>query len=735
MTDKSVPESNPDQDRRPAGRRPRRRRPAAKPDTSGESAAKNLAQNTSSNADAVPTDEKAGRSSFGRGVRRKRRAAGDDAPPVEAKSEAPVRPSRPREEPPKRDERPRRRGPSVEEKESAAGSRDTRESRKPREPQEPGEPRESFGARSGGARESGDGSVSRERPRRSTRGRRRIVRRNPAEDDNASAGAAEAGSEDAAENRRPRRQRTVRSSEDAPRGRRGSGEEGAARREPRPRRAASQRSESPRRSDAPRRGRSGERSPRREGAGRRDDSRGRGDRDRRSSSAPRQTQTRGGARRGAPQRSGSARSANPRSSNQRQDNRRSRGPAPRPGVPIADPNLKPTEALQHPPKPIRVLVAGGGTGGHVVPAIAISEALMRRQPESKILIIGSDRGIEADMVPKAGFDLVELPVKPMPRRFSFRSLAAGFSMIDAIRRCSNEIRKFKPDVIVGTGGYVSVAAVVAGKLHRKPVVLQEQNSIPGRANRIMSRFADQVHIHFTESRRHFSTRGKLRLSGNPVRINFPEGRALRTLQKYRLQPDRKTVLILGGSQGARNINNVFRDMLKHFRGDDSVQFIIQTGRGGYRPVLNSVRNSGVRVVVKSFINNMEEVYGMAHLAVARAGAMTLAELCACGLPSVLVPFPYAADDHQTANAMAMADKGAAVMMKDGELSGDALASEISRLLSDEVALSRMGSHAYQLSRPDAARHIAEAVEELAGGSPETVLSIPEEYDEELGIKA
>ncbi|NNF06540.1 MAG: UDP-N-acetylglucosamine--N-acetylmuramyl-(pentapeptide) pyrophosphoryl-undecaprenol N-acetylglucosamine transferase, partial [Candidatus Eisenbacteria bacterium] len=280
------------------------------------------------------------------------------------------------------------------------------------------------------------------------------------------------------------------------------------------------------------------------------------------------------------------------------------------------------------------------------------------------------------------------------------------------------------------GGYVSVAAVIAAKLRRRPTVLQEQNSIPGKSNRMLARFADEIHIHFTESRRFFKDRGKLRLSGNPVRIKIPEGNARRTLQKYRLFPDRKTVLILGGSQGARSLNNAFRNMLPHFRNDRSVQFVIQTGRNDYRAVLGSVRNSGARVVVKSFINNMEELYGVADLVVARAGAMTLAEIAACGIPSLLIPYPYAADDHQTANARALSDKEAAVMMADSDLSGDTLAEEIRKLLADDIKLRRMGTLVYALSRPNAAKHVAESIEALAGAAPESILNTPEDYDAE-----
>lgn len=404
---------------------------------------------------------------------------------------------------------------------------------------------------------------------------------------------------------------------------------------------------------------------------------------------------------------------------------------PRPAGDAALGRTRPTDALQLPPKAMRVLIAGGGTGGHVVPALAIAEALQRRNAESKVLLVGSNRGIEAEIVPKAGFELVELGVRALPRHPSPQFFPAAWSLTRALFRMIEIIRAHDAQVVVGTGGYVSFAAIVAAKLLRRKTLLQEQNSVPGRANRFLSRWADEVHIHFTEARRHFRDRGKLRLSGNPVRVRIAEGRALKTLQKYRLFPDRRTVLILGGSQGAHSINEAFGALLPHFRGDRGVQFVIQTGKADYKAVLDGVANSGCRVVVKSFISGLDEFYSVADLVVARAGAMTLAELCAFGLPSILVPYPHAADDHQTTNARAMADKEAAILLADRDLSGDRLAEEIRRLLDDDLRLRKMGMNAYGLSRPDAARHIAEAVEKLAGAAPQSLLHLPEEFEEQM----
>jgi UDP-N-acetylglucosamine--N-acetylmuramyl-(pentapeptide) pyrophosphoryl-undecaprenol N-acetylglucosamine transferase len=380
------------------------------------------------------------------------------------------------------------------------------------------------------------------------------------------------------------------------------------------------------------------------------------------------------------------------------------------------------------------MIAGGGTGGHIVPALSIGEALKRRNPDTELLFLGSNRGLEQETIGKAGFRLEEFALSGVPSRFNLASVRAAWGMFLAYRRIRKLISQFKPDVMVGTGGYVTVPSALAARMSGVPLVLQEQNSVPGRANRFLSRFATEIHIHFTESRRYFHDRGKLRLSGNPVRLRSSEGRASRIRQKYRLFTDRKTILILGGSQGAHSINKAFQELLPHFRQDRSVQFVIQTGKDDYRPVLDGVRDSGVRVVVKSFIHEIEELYAVSDLVVARAGAMTVSEISACGLPSILIPFPYAMNDHQTANARALADKGAALLIPDSDLDGERLAATIRGLLGDSAKLREMGRNSYSLSRPDAARHIAESVEKVGGGAPEALLNLPEEYDIEDDVK-
>lgn len=641
-----------------------------------------------------------------------------------------------RREPRRRRERERERGPrdpeprrGAEGSGPAAESRPRREERPPRADDQPEAGPGSDQARTEGrAREEG-GRGRRRRRRR--RGERSGDRRGPEPGETTppreTAGGADRPAEEPAPPQPESRTERPRSRGDEPRGDRGpraeraGGERGRPDRE-RPRRRGRDRPEGTA-GEAAGRGRP-PRGDRQEPEGRRRRARERGGRE-------------GGREGGRPPRRGD----DVRDRGRREHAGR-RGERPgagrngdrrtiRPGLsgPVfADQPQKPTSVLMMPPKPIRVMIAGGGTGGHIIPALSIGEALKKRNPETELLFLGSDRGLEQETIARAGFRLEEFSGHGLPTRPNLSAVRSLWSMVGAYRRIRKLIAEFKPDVMVGTGGYVQVPGILAAKMAGVPIVLQEQNSVPGRANRFLSRFASEVHIHFTESRRYFKDRGKLRLSGNPVRIRIVEGRAIRTLQKFRLHADRRTVVILGGSQGAHSLNAAFRDMLPAFRNDTRVQFLIQTGKPDYQMVFDSVKDSGVRVVVKSYLHEIEEIYGIAHLVVARAGAMTLSELAACGIPSILVPYPHAMNDHQTLNARALSDKGAAVLVPDAELTGEVLAREIKGLLDDSRRLREMGRHAYALSRPDAARRIAESVERIGGGAPEGVLHLPEQYD-------
>lgn len=358
---------------------------------------------------------------------------------------------------------------------------------------------------------------------------------------------------------------------------------------------------------------------------------------------------------------------------------------------------------------MKVLMTGGGTGGHLYPALAVAEALKSLQKEVEIRFVGSTAGIESREVPEAGYPFFGLTTRGFPRRFGFRSVVALWFFFRAVLSSRRILREFGPQVVFSTGGYASAPVAVAAWLERIPIVLHEQNSIPGLTNRIASRKAAEVHLAFASARRFFPRRGHLRLSGNPLREQVTAGSSLRALRLFRLEENRRTILVFGGSQGAHSINATLAAALPAFDGREDLQFLIQSGDTDYEWLLARCREVNVRTWVRRFISNMGDAYALADLVVCRAGAMTISELAACGLPAILIPYPYAAGNHQWLNAEQIADAGGAVLLPDADLTGPRLAKEIGDLLADSRRLRTMSVNALRVARPEASQKIAKAL--------------------------
>jgi len=362
---------------------------------------------------------------------------------------------------------------------------------------------------------------------------------------------------------------------------------------------------------------------------------------------------------------------------------------------------------------MKVLIAGGGTGGHIYPGIAVAEELKRLDPAIEIRFVGGDRGLEGRVVPEAGFELVTIGARGLPRRAPWKVPGALLANAGAFFSSIGIVNSWRPDVVLGTGGYVSAPVVVAAWLARRPVVLQEQNSIPGLTNRLLARVADEVHLAFSESRGWFARKDRLKLSGNPVRREILSGERKPALARFGLAEGVPTAFVFGGSRGARRINEATLDAIQKLRGQLSAQFILQTGKEDFAWAKEKAESQGLPVTVVPYLTHIHEAYAAADLVVCRAGAMTLAEIAACGVPSILVPYPYAAYNHQEVNAQNLAERGGAVMVKDGELTGERLAHELSRLLKDRETLIRMSANARRFARPDAAQRIARSLTEWA----------------------
>lgn len=363
---------------------------------------------------------------------------------------------------------------------------------------------------------------------------------------------------------------------------------------------------------------------------------------------------------------------------------------------------------------MKLLIAGGGTGGHLTPGIAVAEEVVARGGE--VLFVGTSRGLEAKVVPAAGYALELLEVSGL-KRMGLAATARGLARVPgALGRSWEILRRFRPDVVLGVGGYASGPMVLAAAARRVPTAIQEQNSIPGFTNRVLGRFVRAVLVAFEEARRFFPA-GKVSLIGNPVRRRFFEGGA---------GGDgvgggggaRHGVLVLGGSQGARAVNDLVIEAAGLLAGRGKLPAIVhQSGAADGERCRERYRAMGLadRVAVRPFIDDMAAALRASALVIGRAGALTLAELAIVGRPSVLVPLPTSADDHQTRNAQAFADAGAAVLLRQADASAGVVAGLIEELIADEARRARMAAAASALGRPAATKEIADVLERLARG--------------------
>lgn len=356
----------------------------------------------------------------------------------------------------------------------------------------------------------------------------------------------------------------------------------------------------------------------------------------------------------------------------------------------------------------RFLFAGGGTGGHLYPAIAVAQKISELLPEAKILFVGTSNKIEATVVPDLGFDFKTIWISGFSRKINLKNILLPVKLLIAMMQSLWINISFKPQVVIGTGSYVAGPVVWGGSVLGSKVFLLEQNSYPGVTNRLLEKRAEEIHLSFEESKKYFRNKEKLFVSGNPIRINLEIKDKRKALEYYGLQPGKKTLFITGGSLGAKSINECIAGNIKYYI-DAGFQLIWQTGKLYYDKYKN-LESDCVKVL--SFVDDMSSAYSCSDLVVARAGATTIAEVSYLGVPVLFIPSPNVAANHQYKNAISIKEMNAAEVMNDNEINNK-LFEKISILLADESLLKSFSENIKKISKPDAALVIAKKAIEAA----------------------
>lgn len=362
---------------------------------------------------------------------------------------------------------------------------------------------------------------------------------------------------------------------------------------------------------------------------------------------------------------------------------------------------------------VKVVIAGGGTGGHIFPAVAIGHALRRLNSEVELLYVGAKGRMEMEKIPQEGFEIVGLDIAGFDRGNMLKNLSLPYKMLKSYMQARNILNSFKPDVVVGVGGYASFPMLNAAQGRGIPTLVQEQNSYAGKSNKILGRKAKAICVGYDKMDRFFP-KAKLIYTGNPVREKIAQSTVTQEqgIAWLGFDNSRKTVLVVGGSLGAQSINETIDAHLEDLL-DAGVQLVWQTGKPYYEQAKQRAEGFGNRVKVFDFIREMDFAYAAADVVISRAGALAIAELCIVAKPVIFVPYPYAAEDHQTSNAMALAEHNAAMMVKNSDAKTE-LVAKLKKLLKDNAMQELMSRNLQALAIKDADERIAKKVLEISG---------------------
>ncbi|MDC1539043.1 undecaprenyldiphospho-muramoylpentapeptide beta-N-acetylglucosaminyltransferase [Flavobacteriaceae bacterium] len=357
----------------------------------------------------------------------------------------------------------------------------------------------------------------------------------------------------------------------------------------------------------------------------------------------------------------------------------------------------------------KIILSGGGTGGHIYPAIAIANALKARFPKSEFLFVGAKDKMEMQKVPQAGYSIIGLWISGIQRRLTFKNVLFPFKLVVSLFRSMAILNSFKPDVVIGTGGFASGPLLQVAAMKGVPTLIQEQNSFPGITNKLLSKKVTKVCVAY-EGLERFFPKEKLILTGNPVRQDVVdlEGKSAEANTFFSLDPHKKTLLVLGGSLGARRINQLVESKLDYLKNLD-IQLIWQCGK--LYEADYSRYNSNANVQVHSFLNRMDLAYASADVIISRAGASSVSELCVVGKPVIFIPSPNVSEDHQTKNALAVSEQGAALLIREQDLESN-FETQFSALISSDSTQLELSAAIKQLALKNATQSIVDEIEKL-----------------------
>lgn len=362
---------------------------------------------------------------------------------------------------------------------------------------------------------------------------------------------------------------------------------------------------------------------------------------------------------------------------------------------------------------MKIIITGGGTGGHIYPGISLAHEFQRRDKDNEIIFVGNKQKMESEIIPQEGFQFLGLNVKGIERKICLNNIFALFLFFGSLFTSYKLIKKIKPDLVIGTGGYVSGSFVLVSSFIGIPTFIHEQNIIPGITNQILSLTSKKTFISFPESEKYFWRKNRIVCLGNPVRESITQGEKNRLIQQTNLNINKKTILVFGGSKGASIINQMVLNSLDFI---DEVlwkewQILIVSGKDDYLYLQEKVAHSRYKDVVRvlSYLYHIEDAYDLANLVVCRSGATTIAELTAKGLAAILIPYPYATGNHQLYNARFLENNSAALVIKEEELTGKKLACQLSKLMNDKEKLDLMAKNSKKIGNLQAAKNIVNVI--------------------------